>query len=374
MKNNSALKQVATVAIALVVGAIVILIVGFNPLEVYAELLAGAGYSVFIAWIPGIDVNVPLALGNLFSTINQWAPLILLGLSSALPFRAGLFNIGSQGQYLLGMVLGVQVALILGNSMGIVLGIVFAAVGGAIAGLVAGALKAFRNANEVVTTIMINWLVVYAGRYLYGTGGPLADQASGRPMSPPFPDQIYLPILAKSGIELNMGIIIAVVAVAIYWFLVTKTSFGFSVDVAGKNPDAAHYAGMPVRRIIVMVFAIGGAFAGIAGVIQTLGVTHQVSASGIVASSSFAFSGIAIALLGRNSTLGVVLAALLFATLESGARFLSGGFPLELARSFSGVLQGVIVLLVGAEHLLDKRGVQLRKIFGKRSTARTEES
>lgn len=357
-RSAAALKQAALLVVALAVGGLFILFAGYNPFSVYSELLSGAGFDLVLALIPGnpAAVNTQIAAGNLFSTINAWGPLILLGLSAALPFRAGLFNIGSQGQYWFGAILGVQLGLIVGGTGGLVVAFIGAVVGGCICGAIAGVLKAFRGANEVVTTIMINWLVVYTGHYLYGYAGPFADPVTQQPVSVPFPDGMRLPELLKSGIGMHAGILVALVAVAGYGLLMSRTTFGFSVRTLGSNPDAARYAGMPIARLTVAVLGLAGLFAGLAGYVEIMGTTGQITASNIIGSSGFAFAGIAVALLGRNSAVGVLLAALLFAALESGSRFLAGSFPPELASSLGGVLQAVIVFLVGADRLFSSVG------------------
>ncbi|WP_158437893.1 ABC transporter permease [Naasia lichenicola] len=353
-----ALRQVALLVVALVVGGLFIVLAGYNPFAVYGELLAGAGFNLVLAIIPGnpAGISTNIAAGNLFATINVWGPLILLGLSAALPFRAGLFNVGSQGQYWFGAILGVQLGITIGSNGGLLAAFLGAIVGGAVCGAIAGALKALRGANEVVTTIMINWLVVYTGHFLYGYAGPFANPVTQQPVSVPFPEGMRLPELLKSGITLHAGILVALVAVAVFGVLMSRTGFGFSVRTLGSNRHAAHYAGMPTKRLTVLVMGIGGAFAGLAGFVEITGTTGQITGSNIVGSSSFAFAGIAVALLGRNSAVGVLLAALLFAALQSGSRFLSGSFPPELASSLSGVLQAVIVFLIGANSLFSYLG------------------
>lgn len=351
--SPTVLRQIALLVVSILVGALFILFAGYSPIPVYKDLLGGAGFGMFVGMIPtnpaGIDMDI--ARGNFYATVNVWGPLILLGLSAALPFRTNLFNIGSQGQYWLGVILGVQLGLQVGGHLGAVVALFGSIVGGTLCGALAGALKAYRGANEVVTTIMINFLVVYVGHYLYGYGGHFADPVTKQPVSVPFPDGMRLPELLNSGIGMHAGILVAFAAVVLFGVLMSQTTFGFSVKTLGQNPDAARYAGLPVRRLTMLVLGLAGAFAGLAGFVEVLGTTGQITASNIIGSSSFAFAGIAVALLGRNSAVGVVLAALLFAALESGSRFLAGSFPPELASSLSGVLQAAIVFLVGADRL-----------------------
>ena len=359
------LVPVLTVILAFAVGGLVVLITGNNPLRVYKSLFIGAGFDWPFQFLPGnpFGVDGTLAELNLISTIVQTSPLILTGLAVAFAFRCGLFNIGGQGQYWVGTTFGFVVAAFFGGQAGIWLGTLAGAVGGGLWGAIPGGLKAFRGAHEVITTIMLNWIAIFTGAWLFGLNGPLVDPSANQAQSKALNSATAYPVVWGTIQGVHVGIFIALAAAVFYWFLLNRTTLGYEVRAVGFNPEAARYGGVSVRRSIVFGLAISGAFAGLAGAGQLLGVDHRVAASDL-AVVQIGFTGIAVALLGRNTAVGVVLSALLFAALDSGARFLTGDFPAELARSLATVIQGVIILLVGGEAIV-------RWLLARRRTGRT---
>jgi simple sugar transport system permease protein len=349
---RGALTPLLTVLLAFAIGGLVVVIAGSNPLTVYRSLWVGAGFDWPFQFIPGnpFNVNGDLARFNLIATIVQTTPLILTGLAVAFAFRCGLFNIGGQGQFWVGATAGFLVARELGGPGGMVLGALAGAAGGAAWGAIPGALKAFRGAHEVISTIMLNFIAVFAGQYLFGTAGRLAA-APGQPASAQLPEGVRYDVIWGTVQGVHIGIFVSLLAAVVFWALLNRTTLGYEVRAVGYNPEAARYGGVSVRRSIVLAMAISGAFAGLAGIGEVLGVSGRIAESDVRA-SQLGFTGIAVALLGRNSAVGVILAAVLFASLQSGARFLSGDFSAELARSFATIIQGIIILLVGGEAII----------------------
>jgi simple sugar transport system permease protein len=350
-----------TVVLAFLVGGLLVLLTGRNPFPVYKAFYLGAGFDWPFHLIPGnpFGVQTTVAANNLQSTLVEFTPLVLTGLAVAFAFRCGLFNIGGAGQFWFGAIIGYMAAEAIQGVGGMIVGtLVGAAAGAAIAGF-AGALKAYRGAHEVITTIMLNWIVIYGGQYLYGLGGPLVDTKSGLPQAKPVHASTMYPGVWGVLQPVHIGIFISLGAAVAFWVILNRTTVGFEVRAVGFNPNAARYGGVDVRKSIVLAMAISGTFAGLAGVGEILGVSGTVSAPDIPV-VQLGFTGIAVALLGRNTAIGCVFAALLFAALDAGARNLTTGFPPELAGDFATIVQGVVILLVGGEQivrwLLARRG------------------
>ena len=232
-----------------------------------------------------------------------------------------------------------------------VLGTVAGAAAGGAWAAIPGALKAFRGAHEVVSTIMLNWIAIYLTSYLFGLGGPLQDASTGSPSSDTVPDSATYPGVWGAIQPVHIGIFIALGMAVVFWVVLNRTTLGYEVRAVGYNPEAARYAGISVSRSIILAMAIAGAFAGLAGAGDVLGRSHSIVTTNL-AGDTTGFSGIAVALLGRNTAFGVVLSALLFASLSSGARLLSGSFSPELASALATIIQGVIILLVGGEAIV----------------------
>jgi simple sugar transport system permease protein len=273
------------------------------------------------------------------STLVQAAPLILTGLGIGLAFKAGLFNIGGEGQFYLGAVGAIAVGVALegtGSFIAITGAVIAAAVFGGAWGFIPGALKAFSGAHEVVTTIMLNFIAKFLMVYLIA--GPLKLPLSPQPVTAPVNDAA-LPILF--GRDGHLGILIAFLAVPIFWFLLNKMTLGFEIRAVGANPDAARYAGMKPRRLIILTMSLAGLMAGLAGGLNVLGINHQIPAS---FSTTVGFTAITVALLGRSNPIGIMFAALLFGGMQAGAQTMQtvAGVPRELI----ALLQAVILLFL----------------------------
>jgi simple sugar transport system permease protein len=339
-----------TVFLALIVGGLAMAFTGANPLSVYKDLIVGAGFDWPFHLIPGNPLGVEplLAENNLVSTLVQFTPLVLTGLAVAFAFRCGLFNIGGTGQFWVGAVCALLVAQRVGGPTGMILATVAAGIGGAIWAGLAGGLKAYRGAHEVITTIMLNWIAIYTTQYLFAVSGPLTDTSIGNGVSKTIKTSAQYPGMWGVVQQIHIGIFLALACAVVYYVILNRTTLGYEVRAVGLNPEAARYGGISVKRSMIASMAICGAFAGLAGAIQVLGVNYSIASSDVPV-LDIGFTGIAVALLGRNTAVGVVLAAFLFAALQSGGRQLSGSFSPELASGVSSIIQGTIILLVGGE-------------------------
>ena len=317
----------------------------------YAAIAVWDGYSALLDGSLGSP-------GAIVRTLERAAPLICAGLGVSLAFRAGMFNIGAQGQMLVGGIvcgwIGFHFDLPVG--LHLLLALLGALVGGAVWGGIAGFLKARTGAHEVITTIMLN----YVGRFLLLYF--LAKESFQRPgeenlLSPPVADSASFPSI----LGLHTGFFIAVLAALLIWWLLERSTWGFEIRAVGANPDAARTAGMSVARVYITAMTVAGMLAGLAVAMQLLGRQDPL---GDQIAGTIGFDAITVALLGRATPLGTVLAGLLFGALSSGglAMQAAAGVPPEMSQ----VLQALIVLFVAAPALV--RGVFRMRDTGQAST------
>ncbi|PWD50346.1 ABC transporter permease [Serinibacter arcticus] len=359
--SSSWLLTLAAVVLAILLGAI--LIIATDP-----EVQTAAGYlfarpsdfftaawdaasGAYIALFQGAifdsqAANFTRAIRPLTETLTIATPLILAGLSVGLAFRAGLFNIGGQGQVILGAVFAAYLGF--GLNLPIVVHVVLAIVGGAVGGAlwaaIAGVLKARTGAHEVIVTIMLNNIAAYLVLWIVTT----KLFASGTPgVSKPVADTARLPALLPDPFRLHLGFILALVLAAAVWWLMERSTLGFKLRAVGSNARAARTAGISVATMTVLAMAIAGGLAGLAGASQVLGTEGMLTAS---VAGSIGFDAITVALLGRSKPLGTVLAGLLFGALAAGGRLMQTrtGTPLDLVL----VLQSFIVLFIAAPPLV----------------------
>ncbi|HWF75187.1 MAG TPA: ABC transporter permease [Solirubrobacteraceae bacterium] len=352
---GGAVVPILTTVIAFVVAGLVVLITGHDPLSTYKAVFNGTGLNWLFPWISG-SARTTAAL-ELQQTLIETTALILVGLAVAFAFRAGLFNIGGQGQYTVGAIVAVWIGSSLSGMtpvLHITLAIVAAALAGAAWAGIAGVLKATLGVHEVISTIMLNWIAVWLGVYLFQLGGPLQDPAqSSVPVSKTIAASAKLPVFwGNPNLQgLDIGIFIALALVVVFGVIINRTRLGYEVRAVGFNPDAASYAGMNVGRSYVKVMLFCGAFAGVAAALDILGWKFQLFTNDIQA-SQIGFLGIAVALLGRNTAIGTVAAALLFGSLLTGTseRNLDPTvFDPNLAQYLTYMIQGLIVLLVSTD-------------------------
>ena len=343
---------IVSVLFAFVAGALILLVTRNNPIDAYSGLLCG---GLGIACTQG--ENSALQIAN---TIVFTIPLITAGVAVALPFRAGLFNIGAEGQFIAGAIACTALGIKFHDWPAIVL-LPTVLIGGMLAGAawagIAGVLKATVGAHEVVTTIMLNYVAQWLLRFLI-IGGPL-ELASGTSKSKPIgagamlatflPNDPTVLVFGQPATvyRVHVGLIIALIAVAVFAVLLWRTSLGYEIRATGQSPKAARYAGVSVRRTIVVTMLIAGAFSGLAGAIQIAGVDHNLTDKYF--SDTTGFDAIAVALLGLGSAVGIVLAALLFGALHSGGSVMQAdaGISSQLVL----VLQALILFSIAANFL-----------------------
>jgi ABC-type uncharacterized transport system permease subunit len=355
LRAGGVLVPFLTVLLAFLVGGMVVALTGHNPLSTYKAIFEGSGLNWLLPWTGDRE----LAALNLQQTLILTAPLILVSLAVGFAFRAGLFNIGGQGQYLVGAFAAVIVASRVDGVGGALLAILAAMLAGAAWAAIAGLLKAATGANEVVSTIMLNWTALWIGFWLFGLGGPLqsdAPEQASIPVSADVKEGTHLPVFwGDPELQgLHIGIFISLAALLVFWVLLNRSVTGYEVRAVGYNPDAAEYGGIDVGRNYVKVMAICGLFAGLAGAIDILGWQFRLATNDIQ-TSTIGFLGIAVALLGRNTALGTALAAVLFAGLLNGTsvRNLDPAiFDPQLATNLTQIIQGLVVLFVSAPVLV----------------------
>ncbi len=374
---------IITATLAFLMGGLVVFATGHHPFSaagikrpflVYKGIVSGTwldwffhfgnyhidipftSHHIFFWWNTSTSNN---AAYNLQQTLLLTTTLILTGLAVSFAFRCGLFNIGGQGQYLIGVITGIWIGTSfpgMNRPLHILFAIVVASLCGAVWSAIAGILKATTGAHEVITTIMLNWIAYWIGNYVFGQGGPLQGPQKFSPTSGVVVPSAKLPVFwgnpALQGV--HIGFFIAIAALVSFWFILQRTTLGYEVRAVGFNPEAARYGGISVTRNYVAAMAIAGLFAGLAGALDMLGYIYQFGSLDVQA-SQIGFIGIAVALLGRNKAVGVGLSALLFACLiygTSGRGISQSVLPPELAGNLAFMIQALVLLFIGADVLI----------------------
>jgi ABC-type uncharacterized transport system permease subunit len=355
--TQSIARPVFAVVLAFIAGGIVIMVTSpGSPFVRFTEAIAA-----YQSLLYGAFGNPQ----NLSFTLTTVTPLILASVSVALSFRAGLFNIGAEGQ----LAMGAMTAGIIGFEGTHLPGwilipamLIGSIIVGAIWGGIVGVLKAWRGAHEVVTTIMLNWIAFYFTDYLID--GPFqslhtANQTDALPAQATLPHIAnfynqtlgsFLPqIVDPQQYLVDVGFFFAIAALILYWFLTSRTTFGYEVRVIGQNPKAAKYAGIPVKRNIILVMAIAGAFSGLAGSLQLMGQFPYQLIATTFSLQTTGFDAIGVALLGRTTGFGVFLASLLFGGLRQGGTIMqiSAGVPGDLVY----IIQALVLFSIASEFL-----------------------
>jgi simple sugar transport system permease protein len=346
------LVSLSAIVLALLVGAVLIIIGDGQvkaassyffsaPLDTISAALTavGAAYKALLVGAVG-------GLNPIAESLTQATPLICGGLAVSLAFRTGLFNIGAQGQLIMGSILAAWVGFAWQLPVGIhlIVAVLAGIIGGAIWGGVVGLLKARTGAHEVIVTIMLNYVAIYLLQWLLTTS---TFQRPGRsdPISPVVDPSAQYPQF--HGNRLHLGFVLALLAAAFVWWLLNRSTIGFELRAVGANPDASRTAGMSVGRAYTIAMLVAGALAGLAGTQQVLGTDLPLT-DGVAA--SVGFDSITVALLGRGTPVGTVLAGLLFGALNAGG--LQMQLQTQTPLTLTTVLQAVIVLFVAAPALV----------------------
>jgi general nucleoside transport system permease protein len=349
----------ASILLALIVGAIIILASELVvPERTFDALLPLTAYSALYQGALG-------GLEPIVNTVRASAPLILGGLSVALAFRAGLFNIGAQGQFLLGAVGAVTAGVALNQApplVAIPLALLAGLIAGGAWGFIPGFLKAVSGAHEVVTTIMLNYVAV--ATIAWAVSGPLDQPGSPSPITAQVGNAALPILIGRAG---HAGILVALAAVFVVAWLLYRTTRGFEIRSVGANPDAARYAGMQPRLIIVLTMTLAGMLAGLAGAVVVLGVTHYMTAS---FGTTVGFDSIAVALLARSNPVGVIFSALLFGAMRAGAPLMQIQTHNLIPAELVDVLQATILLFLVAD-LVVRRIFRLGSVKAGIDTAET---
>jgi ABC-type uncharacterized transport system permease subunit len=367
-----------TTIFAFAMAMIIIAATGHNPFTAFKGIFVGTGLN----WLSPVSVHwasvseaFPLPFPdavhwtgystgnesafNLQQTLILTSALILTGLAVSFAFACGLFNIGGQGQYIVGAFTSAWIGasfVQMNSGLHIVITIALAALAGAAWAAIAGFLKATAGVHEVISTIMLNWIAIWVTTALVGQGGQLQTHDKSVPVSQDIAPGAHLPVFWGDPIlqGLHIGFFIALAAPVVYWVLLNRTTLGYEVRATGFNAEAARYGGISVKRSYMLAMAVSGTFAGLAGALDILGWQFRLGVDDIRV-SSVGFIGIAVALLGRNSAIGVPLAALLFGSLVQGTSTRNPAIQdvirPELAGNLTLIIQGLVLLFVGADLL-----------------------
>ncbi|HEV2012338.1 MAG TPA: ABC transporter permease [Candidatus Dormibacteraeota bacterium] len=342
---------VGSLIFAFLVGGIIVALTGGDPFRAYRSLACG-GFGILCFR----GENTALQISN---TIIFLTPLIMTGVAVALAFRGGLFNIGAEGQLIAGAIACTFVGIQLSSwpaPILLPLVLIVGALAGAAWGGIVGVLKAVTGAHEVVTTIMLNYVAQWSLRFLI-IGGPLQAPNGFSASSPIGTGAQLATLLPQEGGRIfglpssvygaHVGVFIALLAAAAYAFLLWRTSLGYEIRAVGQSQRAARYAGVSVRRTIIVTMLISGAFAGLAGAVQVAGVDHNLTDKYFVDTTGF--DAIAVALLGLTTAVGIVLAAILFGALHAGSAVMQS--DAGISSSLVLVLQALILFSIAANFL-----------------------
>ncbi|MCY7411840.1 MAG: ABC transporter permease [Salinibacterium sp.] len=363
--SGSALVSVLAVVLAMAVGAILIALTNSEVQRAAGYFFSRPGDTLAAIWNAVFGAYSALFQGSIYNfrrddfasairplteTLTFATPLIMAGLGLALAFRVGLFNIGGRGQMLVASAAAGYVAFAWPLPAGIhlIVAVVMGVLAGAIWGGIVGLLKAQTGANEVIVTIMLNYVGFYLVSFLLRTPGALQAPGSTNPKSPAMLETAVFPPLFGDAYNLHAGFILAIAATAYVWYLINRSSLGFQFRAVGLNPHAAKVAGINVKRVYVYVMLFSGGLVGMAGVAQVLGTVTSGFTAGIDA--GIGFDAITVALLGRSRPVGVFFAAILFGALKAGGYSMQAaeGIPIDIVL----VVQSLIVLFIAAPPLV----------------------
>ncbi|MDR1247817.1 MAG: ABC transporter permease [Treponema sp.] len=322
--DGAFLYTLLAVFIGLLAGAIILLLTGFNPISAYATLFVGIFGSA----------------RTMMYAAQYATPIILTGLSVTFAFKTGLFNIGAEGQYIMGAVTALAVSVLIPLPFGLhgAVCILAGGLAGACLGGIAGLLKAFKGIHEVIVTIMLNWIAFYLSNFL------VMSAALKKPNSTASVDiaetsRIYTNAFRESlgTVRIHWGMVLALAAVFLCWLILNKTTLGYQLRAVGFNRNAAEYGGIPVKRSIVTSMGVSGFLAGIGGATQVLGVVGRLTQ--LSAQEGYGFDGISVSMIGGVNPVGALFSGLFYGGMKYGGSKLNIiGAPSELVNVIIGVI------------------------------------
>lgn len=332
--------SVVAALMALVVSAFVMLFIGVNPIYAYWQLFYGAFGS----------------LNNIADTLVKTTPILIAGIGLSISFRSNLTSIGAEGQMIMGGIFATVVGLyIAGISpvIGIPLVILAGFIGGGLFGAIPGYLKAKFGTSEIINTIMLNYVAIYFLSYLLDN--PLREAGSFFPQSAAIVKSLWLPIVLP-GTRLHMGFILALLLIIAYYILMFRLPLGYKIRAVGFNKKAAEYAGIKVKRSIVIAMILSGGLAGIAGSVEVFGIHHRLFND---FSAGYGFDALAVALLGQLHPLGVFASALFFGALRVGSNAMQRSVQVPVSIVY--VIQGLAILFILTDKLLQNYMIKFTK-------------
>ena len=325
------------------------------------------GFAVGAVFLAAVQIDVGAAYGKLFTSIFANAkslsysvvyatPLIILGLSVAFSFRTGVFNIGAEGQFVVGSMAACVVGILVPAPAIVLvpLCVLASAVAGAVWGMIVGILKVKWGINEVLSMIMFNWIAFYLSNYIAGLPAIKSDGNAEATKNVQEAAMILLPksVISKLGLcnSANWGIFVAILLSIFCYVVIEKTTLGFSLKAVGSNRDAAEYAGINVNRAVLTALGISGAMGGISGAMNLLGMGQRISI--FTAQESYGFQGIIAALIGNSNPLGVFFGGLFYGAIKyGGSRLNLIGAPSEVVN----VIMGTVVFFIAISHIFKFR-------------------
>ncbi|MDO7907429.1 ABC transporter permease [Paenibacillus sp. JX-17] len=333
--KDSFILPVVAIIMGLILGAIVMLIGGYNPIEAYSALFTRVYGDSY----------------NFGEAIREMTPLVLTGLAFAFAARAGLFNIGGEGQFLVGMTAATVVGVQLHGLPAYIhapLAVIAGAVFGGLWASIAGYLKAVRGVNEVITCIMLNWIGLYLANLVINRWVLMPGENRSKEIQESASISITWLSEMMGNARLHWGTLIAILAAVFFYIFMWKTKQGYELRSVGFNQDASKYAGMNVNRNVVKAMFISGVFAGLAGAFEVLGVFHYQTV--MAGSPGTGFDGIAVSLIGMNNPFGVLLGSVLFGTLTYGSAGMS--FEADVPPEIIRIVIGSIIFFIAAQGIV----------------------
>lgn len=336
--NSNALYTFIAIILGFIVGAILLLIIGDDPIVAYSKLFTGVfGKPKFIAY-----------------SIVYASPLIFTGLSVAFSFRTGVFNIGAEGQFVVGSIAAVVTGIMfnLPAPLHILVCLISAAAAGALWGAVVGLLKVKRGINEVLSYIMFNWIAFYLSNYVVNIAMFGRDSGGEATKDIAESAEIGAPEFLKTltgCTDINWGILLAIGAAILMWFIMEKTTLGFKLRAVGFSKTSAEYAGISSNKVFMISMSISGILAGLGGAVQVLGMQHRVSQ--FATQEQYGFQGITVALIGASNPIGCIFAALFYGAMKYGGNKLTMvNVPAEVVN----IIMGTIIVFIAVSHVFKR--------------------